>query len=236
VATEWWNDKWLAYDTETTGPDPETAKIVQVGSAIFQGRQPIKQFQTNIDPECDIPPESTEIHGITNEMVKGAPTIKEFGAKFATYCKGFPVLIGYNCYNYDSHILERELAHKWRQALHGSAHLDVFAMVGLDKVGRYWRGKGRHKLQAVCERLEIDIGADKFHGAGADSLATGLVLAALLKDPAYEAEILALCPADPELATKQLQEERDAQQKRILEYIERKRREEAAAGEVDPDS
>lgn len=68
---------WVIADTETvslTGPaceialreiDPDTLEI-------------IGEIQSLIDPECEIEPGAQAIHGITQEMVADAPTLREF--------------------------------------------------------------------------------------------------------------------------------------------------------------
>jgi len=42
-------------------------------------------------------------------------------------------------------------------------------------VGRYWKGRGRHRLTQVCERLEIEC-AGTAHRAKTDAVMTGHVL------------------------------------------------------------
>ena len=53
-------------DFETTGVDPKSDRICQIGAILPDG----SELDTLINPECDISSESTECHGITNEMVK----------------------------------------------------------------------------------------------------------------------------------------------------------------------
>lgn len=68
---------FVCFDTETTGID-KFDKIIQLASIqvkrgrIFKGGV----FNRLINPERPIPPETTAVHGITDEMVKDAPTIQ----------------------------------------------------------------------------------------------------------------------------------------------------------------
>jgi DNA polymerase III epsilon subunit-like protein len=217
----WQDQPWLVYDLETTGSDPETAMVVQVGAALFEGYTCKQRFATLINPECDIPAEATEIHGITDKMVKDAPTIQQFGGNFCKWAKGFPVLMGYNNLGYDSPILERLLQHRWRQVLHERTHLDVLTMIRMDDIGRYWRGTGRHKLTAVVERFAVELPGIS-HDAAVDALATGLVLCELLDAKKYAAAIEMVCPADGQVATKQLAAVAHEQQLDYLEYLKKK--------------
>ena len=60
-------------DVETTGFSPEDERIVEVGVVVLDptGRE-TGAFCTLVDPGCD--PGPTHIHGITAEMLAGAPT------------------------------------------------------------------------------------------------------------------------------------------------------------------
>jgi DNA polymerase III subunit epsilon len=60
----------IVLDLETTSANPESAKIVSYAHRVHQPDGKIGVYQTLIDPDCPIPPESTAVHGITNEMVK----------------------------------------------------------------------------------------------------------------------------------------------------------------------
>lgn len=70
------NLPFVALDLETTGIDPERAKIVEI-AMIPMGLAQKTEFQTLIDPEIPIPKEITRINGITNEMVRGKSKIHE---------------------------------------------------------------------------------------------------------------------------------------------------------------
>lgn len=62
-------------DTETTGLSPSHgAAIVEVAIVDAAGRALI---DTLIDPECSIPYQASEVHGIEDYMVRGKPTLSE---------------------------------------------------------------------------------------------------------------------------------------------------------------
>jgi DNA polymerase III subunit epsilon len=65
-------------DTETTGL--KGARACEIGLIEFDPMtlQPIAQWESLIDPEKPIEPGAQAIHGITNEMVADAPTMKEY--------------------------------------------------------------------------------------------------------------------------------------------------------------
>ena len=69
------NKPQITLDTETTGLDPDKGdRILEIGCVRLNGREisldPDDYLQIYINPERDIPEETTAIHGITNEKVK----------------------------------------------------------------------------------------------------------------------------------------------------------------------
>ena len=66
---------FTAFDTETTGLHCQTCRIIEIGAVKFNADGIIDQFNTLINPQCDIPLECTNINHITNEMVKDSPVI-----------------------------------------------------------------------------------------------------------------------------------------------------------------
>lgn len=70
------DDKQLVFDFETTGLSKHDAEIVEMAAMVIDAMGNVHgSFETLVNPEIDIPYAATEIHGITNEMVKDAPTI-----------------------------------------------------------------------------------------------------------------------------------------------------------------
>tara|TARA_Y100000739_G_scaffold222492_1_gene224093 strand:+ start:1204 stop:1881 length:678 start_codon:yes stop_codon:yes gene_type:complete len=65
-------------------------------------------FEEFVNPEIPIPPESTKIHGITDERVKDKPKIESMLQNFVKYCPEGSVLIAHNGDNFDKIVLERE--------------------------------------------------------------------------------------------------------------------------------
>ena len=70
-------DVFVCLDCETTGLTPETDKIIEIAVVLFNFDGILKSYETLIDPESPISPESIAIHHITDEMVKGKPKIQE---------------------------------------------------------------------------------------------------------------------------------------------------------------
>lgn len=75
---------FVVIDTETTGLDPGYDRIIEIAAVRVprdDKEEPELLLDTLIDPEMPI--KGTEIHGIRNDDVKGAPTFARVAAHFA---------------------------------------------------------------------------------------------------------------------------------------------------------
>ncbi|MDP4188342.1 MAG: exonuclease domain-containing protein, partial [Bacteroidota bacterium] len=64
-------------DVETTGGSPKTSKITEIAIFRYDGQQICDEFSTLVNPEQPIPPFITQLTGISDEMVAGAPKFYE---------------------------------------------------------------------------------------------------------------------------------------------------------------
>ncbi|MDN3505363.1 MAG: DUF3820 family protein [Rhabdochlamydiaceae bacterium] len=95
----------LYYDTETTGVKAERDRIIEI--AVYDATHD-KTYCSFVNPGVPIPEESTQITGITTEMVKDAPSWSEVGKAFFEFCGDDGVLIAHNNDNFDIHFLNEE--------------------------------------------------------------------------------------------------------------------------------
>ena len=65
---------FTAFDFETTGLDPYHDKIIEVAAIRFKDGEISDKFVSLINPELEISPLITDITGISNKMVRSAPT------------------------------------------------------------------------------------------------------------------------------------------------------------------
>lgn len=97
------------FDLETTGADPSTARIVQVACVKRRPDGTSTEWQSLVNPGCPIPPEATEIHGITDDMVKDAPLFSWHAPGLFRALDGCD-LGGFNVRRYDIPLLQAEFA------------------------------------------------------------------------------------------------------------------------------
>lgn len=95
-------------DIESTGPNPETDRIVEVGVCVLQpAGHPRKVWSARINPGIPIPPEATEVHGITDADVAACKKFAEVGPLLHKALAGKD-LAGYNLRSFDLVILDEE--------------------------------------------------------------------------------------------------------------------------------
>lgn len=100
--------KPLAFiDLETTGVNLGTDRIVEIAivKILPDGSKSIKRKLIN--PEIPIPKSSSDVHGITDEMVKDAPAFKQVAQELKQMLDGCD-LAGYNSNRFDIPLLMEE--------------------------------------------------------------------------------------------------------------------------------
>ncbi len=73
----WPESTFIAIDLETTGKYPLEAEICEIAAVKWRHGKIIGEYQTLVKPSRPMGAEVIAIHHITNEMVEGAPSIKE---------------------------------------------------------------------------------------------------------------------------------------------------------------
>lgn len=155
-------------DLETTGINLSTDRIVEIAIVKIQpdGSKLVKRKLLN--PEIPISTISSDLHGITNEMVKDAPTFKQAANEIKQFLDNCD-LAGYNSNRFDIPMLAEE-----------------FLRVGLDFDFKGRRLVDVQKVFHLMEQRTLSA-AYKFycnktlegaHGAEADATATWEVLVA----------------------------------------------------------
>ena len=94
-------------DLETTGINLSTDRIVEIAIVKIHpdGSETVKRRLVN--PQMPIPKEASDIHGITNEMVKDAPSFKQVSNEVKQFLEQCD-LAGYNSNRFDWPLLMEE--------------------------------------------------------------------------------------------------------------------------------
>ncbi len=94
-------------DLETTGLSLSTDRIVEIAIVKLMPDGEKISKRKLLNPEMQIPQANSEIHGITNEMVKDAPTFKQSANEIKQFLENCD-LGGYNSNRFDIPILMEE--------------------------------------------------------------------------------------------------------------------------------
>jgi ATP-dependent helicase Lhr and Lhr-like helicase len=164
---------FIAIDLETTGLHPAWSKIVEIGAIRFRldGTE-IGRFVELINPGCQIPYAATEIHGITDAMVKHSPTIESVLPKFMQFVQGEKVIFLAHNSAFDQRFLQIALRMQGLSPPTGPI-LDTLTMAqSIFPVAK------NHQLSALCVELGIDL--SHAHRAVHDADATRNVFCKML--------------------------------------------------------
>ena len=154
----------IVFDTETTGFNPDSGdKIVEIGAVELINHVPTgNTYHQYLNPERDVPEDSTAIHGLTNEFLKDYPTFKEIAKDFMNFIGEEATLIAHNA-NFDMKFINFELS------------LAGFDKVSMDRVtdtldmSRKKFPGAKNSLDALCKRFNVDNSRRTKHGALLDS-------------------------------------------------------------------
>lgn len=162
----------IVLDTETTGLDPQTARIIQIGSVeLLKGEvDPATSSEFLIKPDIPIPPETTAIHGISDQDVADAFAFPAAIEQYKAFSSGV-VVIGHNI-TFDLQIIAGEfLRHglPWRRPR--ALCTALLARAANPTLNDY-------SLDNVCNWLKVEI--ENRHTALGDAIGTAEVFQKLI--------------------------------------------------------
>ena len=164
---------FVVFDTETTGLMPNKDEIVQIGAVrVVNGRIiPGETVDQLGNPGRPIPPGSTKVHRITDDMVAEAPDPATAISGFHIFARD-SVIVAHNA------PFDMAFLHKY-----GSISGQVWDHPILDTVllsAVVFGAEQEHTLDALCARLDIEIPQNLRHTALGDAQATAEALCKLL--------------------------------------------------------
>ena len=157
--------EFVCFDIETTGLKVDREAITEIGAVVLKNGEITDRFQTFVNPNRRLTPEIIGLTGITDDMLKDAPQLKEALAEFLKFVDGRPL------------------------AAH-NAEFDIgFIRAGCRKVGLDFSPTyvdslilaqnllpdlGKYKLDIVADRLELP--TFNHHRASDDAATVGYML------------------------------------------------------------
>ena len=156
------------FDLETTGLDISKDRIVEIAILKVHTDGAEETYLKRVNPEMKISEESASIHGITDEIIKDAPTFKDIEKEVADFI-GDAHLVGYNSNKFDIPVLAEEF-------LRVGSDFDISKRKFIDVQNIFHKMEQRTLVAAYkfyCDKELVDA-----HSAMADVTATYEVLKA----------------------------------------------------------
>jgi DNA polymerase-3 subunit epsilon len=177
-----WAQRIAVFDTETTGLDLKTSRIVtaSVVELDLDGNVVVDRAEWFANPEIEIPKVASDVHGITTEMaVADGRNYKEVVAEILEalrdcFQRGVPV-VAYNA-PYDFTILMHQAISLGLVPI--TEPMPVIDPLVVDKTYDRYRS-GKRKLELVAKHYSVAL--DDAHNSKADAIAAGRVALAVMK-------------------------------------------------------
>lgn len=180
---------FIVFDLETTGLKPATEEITEIAAVLVREGEIKDSFQTYVNPHKPIPPEITELTGISDETVADAPDLPEALDKFFAFM-GDRVLVAHNA-GFDLSFLKA--ACKKLEIEREFTYIDTLEMsrIMLPHLSRF-------KLNILAKELQV--GPFEHHRASEDAAVLGRIWVKLLDKLKHEQHASKISDINPLLA------------------------------------
>ncbi len=157
------DDEYVAFDLETTGLYRQDT-IIEIGAVRMKNGEEISRFQTFVDPHRRLHPKTIELTGITDDMLRGAPELKQALGAFKDFV-GDSVLVAHNA-DFDVNFVRRAcetLEMPWEMTSVDTLTISQNLLTQLPKFS----------LDVVAKHFKLD--DFNHHRAGDDALVCGRI-------------------------------------------------------------
>ncbi|MBQ3251674.1 MAG: PolC-type DNA polymerase III [Oscillospiraceae bacterium] len=161
--------EYVAFDLETTGLYARRDKIIEIGAVRMRNGQEIARFQTFVDPCKKLEKRTTDLTGISDDMLVGAPKIQQALQEFLDFVGG-SVLVAHNA-EFDVTFIQ------WACKAQGIAY-ELTSVDTLTLSQNLLPGLNKYTLDTVAKHFELE--DFNHHRAGDDALICGKIMAKLL--------------------------------------------------------
>ena len=172
------DQEYVAFDLETTGLSSNQDRIIEIGAVVMKNGEELDRFQTFVDPHRPLEKKIVELTGITDEMLKGAPSIEKVLPKFLEFV-GDRVLVAHNS-DFDTGFIRAECGRQGLAYNLTAADTLVLSQNMLPHLNKF-------KLDIVSNALSLP--DFQHHRAADDAVTCGLIMHALMKRMEEELDI-----------------------------------------------
>ncbi len=164
---------YVVFDFETTGAKVPPCRVTEIGAYRVANGKITDEFQTLINPECEIPIFITQLTGISDSMVADAPKFAEIASDLLDFL-GDSVLVAHNA-PFDMKFLNHEVG-----MIHQGYRVKNPQLCTVQLSRRLVPHIINHKLNTVAEHFCVNL--TNHHRAAADAHATAKIFINLLDD------------------------------------------------------
>ena len=140
---------YVIVDIETTGLEPKTSEIIEIGAIKAEGKNAKDAWQTLISYSQDLPAEIIRITGINDGMLKEKPSIDKALEEFLAFSEGH-VLVAHNS-DFDIPFLKHHISKYLKK------ELDNRVLCTLKLARILVPGLKNYKLGTIAEHFKINI-------------------------------------------------------------------------------
>lgn len=183
MTAPWFLQRMGAFDLETSGTDPETARIVTAALHLVGGGLPPSTRSWLLNPGIPMDPGAIAVHGITDEhaAAHGRPAaegVADIGQALAEVVTAEVPLVGHNLGTYDLTLLDRECRRHLGDSLEGICRQPLTRVIDtlvLDKHAAPYRRRvsetqGAYQMRTTAETYGLTWDEEAAHGAEYDAL------------------------------------------------------------------
>lgn len=168
------SETFVVFDLETTGLNSSPVagtmdKIIEIGAFKIENGEIKESFSTFINPQKKLSEEIISLTGITEEMIKDAPTYEEVMPDFYKFCAGC-VLVGHNAANFDFKFIDY-----YCTALGYIPERKIIDTIPLSQELLFL---SNYKLNTIADKFNISF---NHHRAIDDALATAKIFIELIR-------------------------------------------------------
>lgn len=178
------NQRFIAFDVETTGLNPSSDRIIELGAVVFENKKIINKFSSLVNPQIKVPSRATAVNHITNKMLKNAPDEKEAFSRLIDFLgdaiNGATILCAHNA-PFDMKFLSETLM---RLGYDGT----IYYADSLSISRKLVKGLNNYKQDTVASYFNIV--NEESHRAVTDAEVCGKILIQLLEIKQEEQQII----------------------------------------------
>lgn len=152
--------KFVVLDLETTDFSPKKGgRIIEIGAVKIIDGVIVDKFSTFVNPFLKIPKKITKLTGITDDMVKDAPSVSKALCEFWNFIEGFPVVAHNAKFDWDTFLVDgfKDI----NKNISGQAFCTYKLSKALYKSSEYDSDGNKikisHKLKDLCDRNNIEL-------------------------------------------------------------------------------